>query len=788
MVGKGKNLGIYGGLAIDMAFTTKGRLLATCTAPSSLYISDDSAKTWYHAFSNDSLDYDCDTRGWGGGGISVFTNTKGWVASRTASVGGLSAAQISFTNGDTGTWRTAMDGYMLSQLGYANKSVSAIGLSDYYLYVLLQNYIVKIDTNATDSSDVIDITSRISGVDSAFYLRSIAIANTASGYPFYVVIDSTTTATFHGNLYKYDGSIFTKITLPSALSSVSKVFTHPGQSTGDTIFVNGYTSTGKMKLYRSSNAGASWTNISPSTNSLSDYIAHATYNPNWTVQMPLSNGLLLVNGLAYISKDMGSTWIATAPIPQSTGNIYSVALTMHPSDTSFFVGSSTPGVYVSTTGCNGPLVQQPCAGFDASFVWKIARNTNETEFYLATQSGLAYTTKYLDKTITGVNKWLSPNGVFPISNTDVIGGITAVAVDPADSAHVIAAWSGGFFVSHTGLNGFNAVNPTNYDVGAIRTKDIEFVNSTIVVAVTGTFKDQYAGNGDIWRSTNGGDSWANVSPSGFGTSSTVAVGYGKTDTVIYVGSGCSNIEKGFIWKSTDLGLTWTQVNQGPTDVSDPSITGLVINDIAVDPRGKDTLYITAGYDPTRAFAKSTDGGLTYQYINPLSQETPFAVEIDPSHIDSIVYVGINRKLYFYNPALDSASLIYTGLPGDLIQDLAIGSILVGTTTGFYGIDGDDVLITSIPSISSNKDIVVTIYPNPITNRACIQVNGLTSSEKLKITVYDVMGRTVLQAYNAPYSNENILEFDTAQLSNGIYYLHIKNSQINHSQKIIISKM
>ena len=52
-IGKSNNLGIYGGMAFDLAFADNGRLFAACDAPASLFISDDSAKTWYHAFPND---------------------------------------------------------------------------------------------------------------------------------------------------------------------------------------------------------------------------------------------------------------------------------------------------------------------------------------------------------------------------------------------------------------------------------------------------------------------------------------------------------------------------------------------------------------------------------------------------------------------------------------------------------------------------------------------------------------------------------------------------------------
>ena len=45
----------------------------------------------------------------------------------------------------------------------------------------------------------------------------------------------------------------------------------------------------------------------------------------------------------------------------------------------------------------------------------------------------------------------------------------------------------------------------------------------------------------------------------------------------------------------------------------------------------------------------------------------------------------------------------------------------------------------------------------------------------------------MQVYNASYVNGNTIQFNVTKLSDGIYNLHINNSQINVSRKIIISK-
>lgn len=70
-----ENLGLYGGASIDLSFSNSGRLFAAIETPYSIFVSDDTASTWYHAFPPDSLEYDYG-RGWGGRALRVLTNQQ----------------------------------------------------------------------------------------------------------------------------------------------------------------------------------------------------------------------------------------------------------------------------------------------------------------------------------------------------------------------------------------------------------------------------------------------------------------------------------------------------------------------------------------------------------------------------------------------------------------------------------------------------------------------------------------------------------------------------------------
>ncbi len=138
--------------------------------------------------------------------------------------------------------------------------------------------------------------------------------------------------------------------------------------------------------------------------------------------------------------------------------------------------------------------------------------------------------------------------------------------------------------------------------------------SAAVCGVPGD-RDTYwfgATGGGVWKTTDGGRSWANMSDGSFG-GSIGAVAVAPSDpNVVYVGGGektvRGNVSHGDgVWRSTDAGRTWAHIGLADTRH---------VPRIRVHPTDPDTVWVAAlghlfGPNEERGVFKSTDGGKSW---------------------------------------------------------------------------------------------------------------------------------------------------------------------------------
>jgi len=150
-----------------------------------------------------------------------------------------------------------------------------------------------------------------------------------------------------------------------------------------------------------------------------------------------------------------------------------------------------------------------------------------------------------------------------------------------------------------------------------------------------------ATGGGVWKTTDAGNNWKNISDGYFGGSIGAIAIAPSNESIVYVGEGENsmrgNVSEGLdgMWKSTDDGKTWKNIGLKEAR----HIVRLIVH-----PKNPDIVWAAVmghlfGPNENRGVYKSLDGGATWKrvlYVNPQTGASDLI--IDPSNPD-IMYAG-----------------------------------------------------------------------------------------------------------------------------------------------------
>jgi photosystem II stability/assembly factor-like uncharacterized protein len=141
-------------------------------------------------------------------------------------------------------------------------------------------------------------------------------------------------------------------------------------------------------------------------------------------------------------------------------------------------------------------------------------------------------------------------------------------------------------------------------------------------------------NGGVWKTTNGGQTWRNVTDGKSDISSVGAIAVAPSDpSVIYVGTGESQPREDLtygtgVYRSTDGGASWQHLGLNDTQQ---------IGDLVIDPRDADRVYVAAighafGPNAERGVFRTLDGGRSWKKVLFLNDSTgAMDLTIDPTN-------------------------------------------------------------------------------------------------------------------------------------------------------------
>ena len=426
--------------------------------------------------------------------------------------------------------------------------------------------------------------------------------------------------------------------------------------------------------------------------------------------------------------------------------------------------NSTHAQWVQTSGPSGGLVLSLAVSGSNLFA-----GTNGSVF-LSTNNGEIWSI---------VNSGLPNSGVSAICTSPALGGSgdTVLFVGTSD-AGVYRSTDGGanWVAANNGLP-HSFIYTTKY--APIRVLTSSKNNTGAPNLFVAYFESRPGGyfNGALYLSTNNGESWT---PTGLGHHFVNAV-VGHNGNLF---AGCeSNYSPDGVFRSTDNGTNWIEVDSGLTD---RSVTSLAISD--------ENLF--AG--TSRGVFLSTNYGTNWEALNSgLGWGGVTSLTVSESKIFSVTNTGrwlgdgfTNTGVFLLDYDHRYWKRIDTGL-----TEVDVTSLVVKGTNLFAGTYGCGVwrrplseIITSVEKSSHALPTVFNLeqnYPNPFNPSTIIKYSfpvsaGANNYSPVQLKVYDILGNEVavlVDKEQAPGNYE--VEYSGVgtglDLSAGVYFYQLRTS-------------
>lgn len=537
-------------------------------------------------------------------------------------------------------------------------------------------------------------------------------------------------------------------------------------------------------LYRSTNAGTSWTLRSTTPNILngsphgSGFGGQGAYDMAIVVD-PTNKDRIYTGGInLWGSLDGGVTWDGVSYWRDTYGPTVHADqhfLAYNPLNSQYFLcndgglyrtSNIVVGSWVSAT--NSPSYNWPTqwtrmsTGMNTTSFYRVGVNQNDPDNLIAGAQDNA--TYYLS-----FGNWYN-----------IIGGDGMDCfLHPTISDYLFGSWQYGTLMSSQD-GGYNTTW-LNSDI----TESGEWIvpwfldpqNSNTV----------YAGYGNVWKSTSSGSTWVPISS----FPNVPQMGQANLISAMAISPSNSNYlyaaqrvqhgfgEPGALQVTTNGGSTWQDRTAGLPD-------SLYFTWVTVDDQDPDIAWLTCGgfTDGAKVY-KTTDAGQSWNNISLNLPNLPANCIVQHNgKPNNPVYVGTDVGVWYTNDTLTQWELYSDDLPNVIVSDLEIRYVdekLVGATfgRGLWEVDLKDKVSSGLPE-QDLWTLDMQVYPNPSKDGFSLDLKGVTLSSA-QLEVLDVMGRTVY-AKDLELGRRDFQQKFTPTLEAGVYYIRLVSGNFSKSVK------
>lgn len=578
------------------------------------------------------------------------------------------------------------------------------------------------------------------------------------------------------------------------------------EADGNYVYATSYGFNNQGQIWRSINAGATWTQVTTFTGIARVQVAVSPANP--TLVQAIAAKYDGSFGGIYTSTDNGYTFTETynnaanllgyeADGSDAAGQgTYDLCIGISPTNPNeVYVGginvwkSTDGGVsWACMTYWNSDNPANPLSVMHAD-QHRIAFNPNNGNLVMANDGGVYVKA---GNTITDKSNTLEITQFYSVSTAQtvpnlVLGGAQdnsckilengvwsmfrptgdgmRVIIDPIDETTLYVCGPQGMITrvdNTTGDTNISANLPSGQQQGSwITPYTLNPMNHNTI----------YAGYSEVYKSTNKGDTWTAISNGGFaGTTVTILKVAPSDSTVIYAATDYN------LFVTTNEGATWT-------DVSANLPAGVVgyISDIAIHPSSPNILWISSkGYTAGEKIFYSSDNGSSWSNTSGTLPNLPVTCIIYQRNSLDALYIGTDVGVFYTNDTLPDWEPFGTDLPNVIVNALDIqyntGKLIAGTFgRGMWEIDADMVLGIDQPVIESQP---FTVYPNP--NNGTFNLKGTFLKLGDKATLYNYIGQPIKTI--VLQGQETTIQMN--EFGAGVYFLGIDIANSHKLSKVL----
>ena len=511
-------------------------------------------------------------------------------------------------------------------------------------------------------------------------------------------------------------------------------------------------------LYKSVDNGISWvqTNDAQLINSMGNGQGY------WFGRVkcdPTNSDILYVIGFdIYKTTDGGNSYSHSF----NNAHVDQHAVAIHPLNHDFVMVGNDGGLYLSYDGGN---------------VWTQNQALPISQIYRAEIDFSNPSNLYVGLQDNGTNRTLT--GAMDDYEWIFGGDGFQSLVDRGNSLHILVGYqygnifkstNGGFNWMASSQNGIVGTANWNYPLTA------DPQNSNVV----------YSGAQRVFRSTNFGDSWIDVSPDLTTLDLTGTLIFG-TITYINVSRLNSNIiyagtDDGKVWNTLNGGSTWTQVNSG---LPVRWVTG-----VETDPFNSNIAYVTlSGYrfhDPISHVYKTINNGQSWINIGSSLPDIPCnSIKADPD-VPGVLYLATDVGVYFSSDTGVTWEPAGSGMPIVVCTDLKIHQPTRTLVAGTYGRSVYKINLDQLVDVKTvqNVSFDFSVFPNPVHESVASISFSLLQPTFITVFLYDVSGKIIWQQERQGIKGKNNLTLDFKNISDGLYMLSMKGTNAFATAKIV----